>query len=277
MPREPATKPSTPPKGGDKVLAIKDGLREARFNLRRGARKLVDAAEASSMQRLNEGAEDPLALLGRPLNLALRTTAAFLNNIDHAVVDLLTADGPYRAGAVPLRGSAAYFGVGHVAADLRLFSTDFQWRYRHWLAMSGRDDVFVHEQAIEIAGERVAADPSVRALCDGPFESDEAMRTNAAVIRALIAEEVLSQSTLWGDDPIVDLATLASLGAVVTVLAGEVARLAPGLDVRIQYHQALLIADEIARGALNTWEIALTNPRPVESMAQWLAFALRYV
>lgn len=277
MPRKPATKSSGRSKGGDKGLAIKDGLREARFNLRRGARKLVEAVEASSMQQRNEGVDSPLALLGQPLNHALRTTATFLNNIDHAVVDLLAADGPYRAMAVPLRRSTSYFGAARAAADLRLFATDYQWRYRHWLTMSQRNDVFVHEQAIEIAAEQVAADPSATSSRDGLSEYEEAMRANAAVIQALMAEDILSQSTLLGDDSDADLATLAPLGAVVTVLAGEVATLMPRLNVRTQYSQALSIADEVARAERNAWESALKSPGPGASMARWLTFVLRYI
>ncbi len=264
MPSKPAVPKIGPPMAGDKGLAVKDGLREVRFNLRRGARMLVQAVEAATH---HEPGARGLGLLGEPLNLAVRTTATLLSNVDHAAVDLLASDGPYRAMAVSLRASASYFGVPvEQPIDLRSFTTDHHWRYRHWLALTGRRDVFVHEQAIERAGAQVMAEAG--------------QPGNVQIIQALAAQPVLTLPTLAHDVSSAEqaeLAALRALGAVCTVLAGEIAPLLRGVDTRTQVATALRLADEVAQADRAGWERALHSAEPVPSMSRWLAFVLRHV
>lgn len=252
------------PMPGDKGLAVKDGLREVRFNLRLGARLLIQAAQTAA-HRDDESGVRGLGSIGEPLNLAIRTTATLLSHVDHVVVDLLAPDGPYRAMAVPLRSSSSYFGVPverHI--DLRTFTTDHHWRYRHWLSLTGRRDVFVHEQAIERAGAKIAAD----VIQPGP----------GRVIQSLAAQPVLSMPTVSPDAHTSgDLTGLRSLGAVVTTLAGEIAPLIQELDTRSHFATSLRLADEIAYADRYRWERALNSVDPLQALDRWLASVLRHV
>lgn len=263
--------------GGDKRLAVKDGLREVRFHVKHSARKLVQDVEAAT-HRHDDEARGPLGLLGEPLNLAVRATAHFLSSVDHAAVDVLSSDGPYRAMTVQLRTSASYFSTPASAAALRGFATDHHWRYRHWLAMKQIADVFVHEQAIALAGGRLAS----AGLEDGasPLATNTHRRATVPVIQALMRAAILAKPALLtenDDHELAALKELSELGAVVVVLAGEVAALLPEIGQRERYVRALQLADEIAAAERPSWQGALQSLAPADALGRWVAFALRHV
>lgn len=263
----------------DKGLAVKDGLREVRFNVKHGARKLIDAVDAAT--QADDSLPGPLAPLGKPLNLAVRKAAHLLSNVDQAAVQLLAHDADYRSMDVPLRSSSAAFGTGAVT-DLRDFTTDHHWRYRHWLEMRGRDDIFVHEQAIAVAGAEVSeavlgrsSGPADDGMVAGGFER----KTAAALVLALTRQQVLSKAALLPGESETDdeLPDLQACGAVVIVLAGEIAgELAPGSG-RDRYMRALRLADEIAMADLAGWQSAGGPDVKAAALGRWFAFVLRHV
>ncbi len=280
MPRKPAiSKVGAPTRGGAKGLAVKDGLRELRFNMKHGARKLVRAVEAAT-HREHATPLGPLALLGEPLNAAVRTTATLLSDVDHAAVDLLSADGQYRSMTVPLQSSTSYFRGSAGAPDLRAFTTDHHWRYRHWLAMNRLGDVFVHEQPIAMAGAQVAEAQAAVTL--GPSAEDRADRdwhgrTAVLLVEALTRHDVLGKPALSPSEGEAEFAALSALGAMVVVLAGEIAPHLPHLSGRERYACSLRLADEIATADRAGWEGALRAASPSEAMGRWIAFVVRHV
>lgn len=259
-------------------LTIKDGLREVRFNLRHGARNLVRAVEEAT-HRHGESGQNPIEALG---NFAVQTTAMLLSNIDHAAVDLLAQDdAPYRSMIVPLRSSASYF-VGPLRSDdLRLFARDHHWRLRHWLTLTRQPDVFVHEKAIEAAGAHV-----LDLIRTGHNErvdlattcTESHLPVAVLVMQALACPNIFSKPALAS--PVLEgqLVSLATLGAVVSVLAGEIASVGKGeLNARNQSHETLRLADEIAIADRAGWELAHRSLNASEATSRWLAFVLRHV
>lgn len=280
MPRKPAvTELAATGHLGDKGLAVKDGLREVRFNMRRGARQLVQAVEAAT-HRDDLKARGPFGLLTDPFNLAVRTTASFLSRVDHAAVDVLSSDGPYRSMRVPLRPSVSFFGLSGASTDLGDFITDHHWRYRHWLAMKRIGDVFVHEQAIGQAAAQVAQAwpaPAQGAAGGDYADADTPPLGAVRVVQALMQQPVLTQSVVLLETDHDKLKELSELGAVVVVLAAEVASRLPDVGAGGRYALALRLADEIAVADRRGWQGALHSRTPVEAMARWFAFVLRYV
>lgn len=280
MPR----KPSVPEvvahaRAGMTGLAVKDGLREVRFNVRHEARKLVQAVAAAT-HRTDDEHRGPMTLLGEPLNLAVRTAASLLNHVDLAAVDLLAPDAAYRAMDVALHASGAYFSGPARADDRHAFTTDHHWRLRHWLALTQREDVFVHEQEIESAGAQVAqwvlAAPG-EPVNDGLAEADSPSRASALVVQALIRQRIFSRPALSGNDDEDELAECSRIGGVVVVLAGEIAASLSGLCLRDRYAHALELADEIASADRKGWESALSGRAPTQALMRWFAFVLRHL
>lgn len=279
MPRKPSVpKVGAPARAGVTGLAVKDGLREVRFNVRHEARKLVQAVTAAT-HRAQEANHGPMALLGEPLNLAVRTAAHLLNHVDLAAVDLLAPDAAYRAMEVTLCASGAYFDGANRPEDLRAFTTDHHWRHRHWLALTKRDDVFVHEQEIAAAGAQVAAAlfaaPGVPAT-DGLADADHRSRASALVVQALIRQRIFSRPVLSGSEDEDELAAWGAIGGVTIALAGEIAASVPDLPVRDHYACALRLADEIATADRKGWESALRSRAPTEALVRWFAFVSRH-
>lgn len=285
MPRKPPDPKRLPVVvGADVRLAVKDGLREVRFNLRRGVRKLAQGVEAATHRGEEASSSGPLAMLGEPLGLAMRTTAAWLRTADHAAVDLLSSDGPYRAMEVPLRSSACYFAGPDLDTHLRAFTTDHYWRYRHGLMLAGRTEVFVHEQGIERAGHRCAtALKEMRTALQAWPERERALCVDACVIQALVAaDDVLSLPGLSPGDVDADLQDLARQLAVASVLAGEMG--APtanppidALAAKASPETVLRIAVEVAGAGGSEWGRALQSADPRAGLVRWMAFVLRHL
>ena len=267
------TRLEAPVPGGDTGLAVKDGVREVRFNLRRGARRLVEGAQAAAYADDRASVPGPLALLGEPLDFAVRTTARLLRTVDRAAVDLLSSDGPYRALEVPLRSSVSYFEHGTEAGALRLFTHDHYWRYRHWLAMKGRTDVFVREQGIERAGQQLAA--CCAAGQGAP--NDDRFRQLAQVILALAASDILVPSAGPEHESPGATAELAWRAAACAVLAGEIAVGLPDLAPKAQTTTALRLASEIMDATQQAWSHDIFGDAQASGVARWLNFALRHV
>ncbi len=264
---------------GDKGLAVRDGLREVRFNVRHGAKKLMEAVEAATQP--SPTSTNPLGPLGKPLNLAVRKAADLLGNVDDVAVQLLAPDADYRAMAVPLTPSAGYFNAGAVN-DLRQFTTDHHWRYRHWLGLGGHDDIFVHEQAIAIAGAQVAQAGLTRsfAATDDVTGFDGFRRqATSMLVEALARQEVLSKAALLPGEVACEdeLPDLMARGAVVTVLAGEIAVQLPAAIDRERYAGALRLADEIATADRAGWQAALRAPAVAEALGRWFGFVMRHL
>lgn len=263
----------------DKGLAVRDGLREVRFNVKHGARKLLEAVEAATHTR--ETSTGALGPLGKPLNRAVRKAADLLSNVDDAAVSLLSPDADYRAMDIPLQPSAAYFGASAVS-DLRQFTTDHHWRYRHWLGLSRINDVFVHEQAIAIAGAQAAQARLARSFVptdDGAAFGGFHRQATAVLVQALAGQGVLSKAALLPGEVACDdeLPELLGRGAVVTVLAGEIAVQIPTATGREGYARALRLADEIAVADRAGWQAALRTPAAAEALGRWFGFVLRHL
>lgn len=280
MPRQPSVpKVGAPARAGVMGLSVKDGLREVRFNVRHEARKLVEAVTAAT-HRTPDAHHGPMSLLGEPLNLAVRTAAHLLNHVDLAAVDLLAPDASYRAMDVVLRASGVYFGGSAGPEELRAFTTDHHWRYRHWLALTKRNDVFVHEQEIAAAGAQVvealfAAPGAVAA--DGLADVDHRSIAGALVVQALIRQRIFSRPALSGSEDEDELAAWGAIGGVTIVLAGEIAACVPGLPARERYASALRLADEIATADRQGWKSALRSRTPTQALVRWFAFVLRHL
>jgi hypothetical protein len=255
---------------GDIGLAMKDGLREIRFNLKRGAHKLVEGVQTATHR------DDGTARgrLGEPLGLAVRTTAQLLRTADHAAVDLLSSDGHYRAMEIPLCPSATYFSAEHAIDPIRLFTRDHHWRYRHLLSLRGTHDLFVYEQRIERAGQqlRSAFDPAKAPAA--PAEPWSRQQLNARIVLALQAADVLTPAI---DTPEAgEESGLNDHAALCVVLAGELAPLLSG-PVRQQTEMALRLADEVCGAHQSAWSRALVSPTPDTALAAWMTFVLRYI
>lgn len=264
-----------PQAGIDAGLAVKDGVREVRFNLRRGARRLAEGAHAVTHPDDRASVPGPLALLGEPLDFAVRTTARLLRTVDRAAVDLLSSDGPYRALEVPLRSSASYF-EGHAEAGvLLLFTHDHYWRYRHWLAMRGRDDVFVREQAIERAGLQLFSGGMAGA--QAASAEDDRFKRLAQAILALSTADILVPAARPANETKEAAAELAWQAAACAVLAGEISLLLPDFSPKVQTTRALQLASEIMDSTHEAWAQDLAVGAPVAGLARWLSFALRHV
>jgi hypothetical protein len=254
----------------DMGLAVKDGVREVRFNLRRGARGLVHDAQAAANSL--SPVSGPLALFGESVERAMCTTARLLRTVDRAAVDLLSSDGAYRALEVPLRSSATYFENGVDAGSLRLFTQDHYWRYRHWLAMKGRADVFVREQGIERAGRQFGGErPSV-----GESEADRFTRLAHAIL-ALGQSDIVVAATASEHERVDATTELAWQAAVCTVLAGEIALGWPELAPKEQTNTALMLADEIVAATRQAWGLDLSTGASEAGLSRWLNFTLRHV
>ncbi|MEX8495773.1 hypothetical protein [Sphaerotilus sp.] len=257
---------------GDIGLAMKDGLREIRFNLKRGAHKLVEGVQTAS----HRDDSTTLGRFGEPLGLAVRTTAQLLRSADHAAVDLLSSDGHYRAMDIPLCPSATYFSAEHTIDPIRLFTRDHHWRYRHLLSLRGTNDLFVYEQRIERAGQqlRSAASPGKAQAEHLLHAPPSPHQLSARIVLALQAADVLT--------PAIDTAeateepSLNDHAALCVVLAGELAPLIPG-PVRQQTEMALRLADEVCSAHQAVWTQALGSSTPDTALAAWIAFALRYI
>lgn len=265
-------RPDLPRRALDMGLAVKDGVREVRFNLRREARRLVQDAQAA-VSNLSP-ASGPLALFGEPVERAMCTTARLLRTVDRAAVDLLSSDGAFRAFEVPLRSSATYFESGEEAGSLRLFTQDHYWRYRHWLAMKGRADVFVREQGIERAGQQFGAERSTA----GDSEADaDRFRRLAQAIQALAQSDILVTAPASEEKRIGTTAELAWQAAACTVLAGEIALGRPELAPKQQTNTALMLADEIVAASQQAWGLDFALGASAADLTGWLKFALRHV
>ena len=277
MPRVPDPQVSSPTsaKKDDLALAVKDGLREARFVLKHKARSVVQELHAAT-QRHQGSVPAPLAALAEPFDLAVRTTANVMRTVDRAAVDLLSSDGSYRTMTMPLRASASYLaqGLGLDKTQLRTFTKDHYWRYRHLLQFRGYTDVFVHELAIEMAGMQV-----VETLPSGGLAHELAQRINAHLILALKETEILTRpadGSPENDACEPDLRKLSAHTAIAVVLAGEIADMSPLHDARRHTETSLRLADEITTACEAKWLHALKHPDPAEALASWLHFVCRH-
>lgn len=259
----------------DLPLAIKDGVREVRFNLRRNVKKLAASVE-SATHRVDGSAEGhSLSFLSDSLGLAVRTTATVLRKVDRAAVDLLATDGPYRIAAVPLRSSASYFQADLRTEELSSFTHDHFWRYKYWLKSKGMSDVFVHEMAIEQVGQQLIAEAASQ---QGNKLSLRAHHFNrlAKVIFALRAASILTLARDADEDDDRDITSLAAQAALTTVLAGEIyPTLEPKLALKTS--TAIIIADEITVAEMQVWQRHLSSSDPAAGIAGWLEFTLRHL
>lgn len=255
----------------DKALALKDGLREVRFNVKQGVRKLTEAVDAMASAR-DLPAPGPLAMLGEPLGLALRTTASLLSNVDHAAVSLLADDAPLRAMQAPPLPTARYFGgSADPALSLHAFTVDHGWRQRHWLKRAGHDRVFVHEAAIEAAGLQARDD--LAAGGDGAT-APQVLATAAA---AMVAHGALSGPIIPAGECGDDLQRLTARGAIVAMLVGETYPLTPAQDPARRYRDALDMADDIMRAQEEAWLQALQSDDAVGALTRWFGFVARHL
>ncbi len=255
-------------------LAVKDGLREVRFNLRRSARKWVPVPEAASGDApLTLPA--PKLLLEDPFGVAVRTTAHLLRSADDAAIELLSGDGEYRAMEVPLQPSATYFAADLPAdAPTRPFTRDHYWRLRHLLALTGVTDQFVHEQRIERAGQELRAAIRFDRQRGGADLGGPALRARAAL--ALGDAQALSPSFDATPEEAEASRQVGIRAAIAIVLAGDIAAGCPG-SVREQTTTALRMADEICTACAAQWQRALGQPEPEAALAAWMTFVLRHV
>jgi hypothetical protein len=261
-PRRPA--PLLPPV----ALAVKDGLRDLRVNLRQGAQSLASRIEATS-HRL-DGVEGPLGRLprlGEPLAVAVRTAVQIIETADHAAVDMLSSDGDYRRLDFRLRPAAHHFRTPAEPGELqRAFTKTLYWTLRHLLQRRGAADVVVHEQAVAQAWQEVAGQPP------GASDADWA----AAALLALCRAEQPALLHRAADDAPAAAERRLSCGAAA-VLAGELARLCPDAVAETETRRALAMADEIVLGTLAEWRLCLAAPQPRQALAQQVAFTLRHV
>ena len=272
MPRKlrPAKIPSSFSEG-NMSLAVKDGLREVHFNLKRGARKLVEGVQ-TAMHPDGDEFTGPLGLLSPPVDLAIRTAVNLLRTADHAAVDLLSSDSRYRNMDVPLCPSSAYFSVDHTVDPIRPFTRDHGWRYRHLLALRGEDTMFVHEQRIERVGQQLRSAPNL--VCEDTEDLTQLL--NARIVIALETAEVLTAAIDVEPDLPDEARALSNHLALSVVLAGQIAPLLPG-PVNQQTSVALRVADEICTANREPLTLAMANPKPEAALAAWMAFALRHI
>lgn len=260
-------------------LAVKDALREVSFGLQKGAKTFAKAV-GDATELADPAHSGPLALIGAPLNLAARSAAALLSSIDHAAADLLASDREYRAMTIPMRPSSSYFvDLPLSQPRLKQFTKDHFWRFQHWLMLNKIEGVFVREQAVEQACAAAAQagwpDPGSAAGSDQPHQIDD-MRA-AEVMLALIENEVLSCPAL-GEEPRADeMKALNRRAAVSVVLAANVARELPALEVHERYLKSLQCADEITLASSSMWGQALQARNPVEALARWISFVSRHI
>lgn len=257
----------------DLPLAIKDGVREVRFNLRRNVKKLAASVE-SATHRIERTPEHPsLSFLTDSLELAVRTTATVLRNVDRAAVQLLASDGPYRTAAVPLRSSASYFYADSRIEELCSFTQDHFWRYKYWLKLNGMTDVFVHEMAIEKVGQQLIADSASRSIDKLSIRAEHFNRL-VEVVFALRAASILTLARGADENEPRDITSLATQAALTTVLAAEIY---PTLEqsIELKTSVALVIADEIVVAGVPVWERHLVSADPAAGLAVWLEFVLR--
>ena len=272
----PPPKSVLPRRAADVPLAVKDAVREIRFNLRWGARKLVASVEAATHHADSSSEGQPMSFLADSLGLAMRTTAGMLRTVDRTAVHLLGAVGPYRETATPLRSSAAYFAGGSGTQDIRPFTQDHFWRYKHWLSLKSWSDVFVHEQGFESAGQQLAACGGRRSGVVGNTAQDEHFQRAAQVVLFLRAASIFTFTPCQEVEGHGAHADLAWHAALCTVLAGEIAQTLD-VDPKQLTIAALVLADEITTAGRPTWERAVLNTDPAAALEQWLGFALRHL
>lgn len=272
MPRKlwPPKAPSTF-SDGNVGLAVKDGLREVHFNVKRGARKLVKGVQ-TAIHPDGDEFTGPLRLLSPPVDLAIRTAVQLLRTADHAAIDLLSSDGRYRKMDVPLCPSSAYFSAEHAVDPIRPFTRDHAWRYRHLLTLRGEDTMFVHEQRIERVGQQL------RSALNPTHEDKEDLPQllNARIVIALEAAEVLTPAIDVEPELPDEAHALSDHLALSVVLAGQIARLLPG-PVNQQTTDALRLADEICTANREPLSRAMASPKPEAALAAWMGFALRHI
>ena len=263
----------------DVPLAVKDAVREVRFNLRRGARKFAASVEAVAQHPDFPAEGQPLAILADSLSFAMRTTAGVLRTVDRTAVQLLASDRPYRDTVVPLRSSAWYFGPGSssVPEDARAFTQDHFWRYKHWLSLRGWSHLFVHEQGFDTAAQHLIAG-RVSQLDAAPTGSDLHLHLQrvADVILALYAASIFTPAPWSEEEQHAAPADLAWHAALCTVLAGEIA---PTLDVDLKQQTvaALTLADEITTARPYCMAPESTSADGASELVRWLGFSLRHL
>jgi len=277
MPDNSSQKSSLPFRPGDVPLAVKDGVREVRFRLRRSARKLAESVDAVAHPTDRASEVQPFALLAEPLGLALRTTARMLRYADRAAVHFLGTDGPFQDLSTPLPSSASYFVSDSGPEELRAFTEDHFWRYKHWLRAKGWSDIFVHEQGFDRAGQQLIASGFASSTddSDAPLEEVHLQRA-AEVVLALRAASIFTLDPCPGNDVRSNPDDLAWHAALCTVLAGEIAS---SLDVAPEHQTttALVLADEITTAARASWERNLQSGHHIASIVQWLGLVLRHL
>lgn len=256
--------------GGNADRAVKDGLRELHFNVKRGARKLVNEVQ-TAMHPDGDELTGPLGVLSPPVDLIIRTTAQLLRAADHTVVDLLSSDGSYRSMQVPLCPSSAYFNATGAVDPIGPFTRDHSWRYRHLLILRGEDTLFVHEQRIERVGQQLRS--MFKLIND---MEDPPQLLNARIAIALKTAEVLTPAIDVDPEPPVKAQALSDHLALSVVLAGQIAPLLPG-PVNQQTSAALRLADEICAANREFLTRTLVKPRPELALAVWMTFALRHL
>ena len=250
--------------------AVKDGMREVHFNVKRGARKLVKRVQ-TTIHPDGDEFTGPLGLLSPPLDFAIRTTVQLLRTADHAAVDLLSSDGRYRNMDMPLCPSSAYFSAEGAVDPIRSFTRDHSWRYRHLLMLRGEDTMFVHEQRIERVGQQLR---STLNLTNDMEDLQQLL--NARIVIALKTEEVLTPAFDVRPEPPDKAHALSDHLALSVVLAGQIAPLLPG-PIHQQTTSALRLADEICAANREHLTRAMAGPKPEAALAVWMAFALRHV
>ena len=266
-----------PFRAADVPLAVKDVVREVRFNLRRGARKLAASVEAVAQHPDFPAEGQPLAILADSLGLAMRTTAGVLRTVDRTAVQLLASDRLYRDTVVPLCSSASYFGPGsgHVSEDARAFTQDHFWRYKHWLSLKGWSHLFVHEQGFDAAAQRLIAG-RVGQPDNASTGTDLHLQHLAEVILALHAASIFTIAHWSKEEQHAASTEPAWHAALCTVLAGEIA---PTLDVdlRQQTAVALTLADEITTSRPYCMAPEISSAASAPELVRWLAFSLRHL
>lgn len=266
-------------RGGLAGLAVKDGVRGARFTVKQGARRLAHEVKSAARSAAKRSPQiesiRTISTLVEPLEFAARTTVELLKSADHALFDALSADGPFRAMSVPLRPSNEYFRSD--SADLRGFTQDHFWRYRHWAVLTHREKVFVHELEIERAGEEVGR--RVRAALEGAGASRPLSATDidAQLILALGGTDIFSPPLGADQECAPTSQQLAWPATVTVVLAGAIAGACRNAGRPIATLDALVLGKELASGGREAWERSLKAADPASGLSTWLGFVLRHV
>lgn len=270
--------PKIPPADGARnvSLAIKDSLREIRFETHRSTKRWLQGID---------GIVSNIPKIGPPLGAATKTASELLQFADRMAVDLFSTENMFRRGDFRMPSPDFYVSESVDSSKEKLFIKNHFWAIKHLIKLTNNPEFLVSEEAIFQAQRHF-----ILLVTDKVAQSNkeflqhnkisETSKVGASIVYSLYRSQPLSLSGINIESQNTRANTIDSLTSQVcvsAVLASLINVYLPQIHSKLETLEALKLAGDTYLARLESWNAAMTGENPVQRIAQELDFTLRHI